>query len=83
MKGKNRGKVTVSMKQMMEQLKTEKGLGEYQNIAHGHEAVKVNWKKTILMNLVGMHGSSKILSVLFHTDGHGACRVSQQNHGRD
>lgn len=48
----------MSMKQMMEQLKTEKGLGEYQNIAHGHEAVKVNWKKTILMNLVGMHGSS-------------------------
>ena len=48
----------MSMVAMMEQLKAEKGLGEYKNIATGHEVVKVNWGKTILMNLIGMHGSS-------------------------
>lgn len=46
----------MSMVAMMEQLKAEKGLGEYKNIATGHEVVKVNWGKTILMNLIGMQG---------------------------
>ena len=32
----------MSMIVMMEQLKAEKGLGEYKNIATGHEVVQVN-----------------------------------------
>lgn len=48
----------MSMENMVEQLIRTKELEHNNNIATGHEKVKVNWFKTIVMNLVGMHGSS-------------------------
>ena len=53
-----RGFINMSMENMVEQLIREKELERSGNIATGHEQVKVNWGKTLVMNLVGMRGSS-------------------------
>lgn len=54
----NGGFINMSMENMVEQLIREKELERSGNIATGHEQVKVNWGKTLAMNLVGMRGSS-------------------------
>lgn len=52
------GGTGMSMESMVEQLIRDKELEHNANIATGHEKVKVNWGKTILKNVAGMHGAS-------------------------